>query len=164
MVEDDKVDLQVVTMKQLKEVVEQMNNNTEALHNKVQSIGVGKVKLPSIERFDGTRSKLKGFLSQIRFKVTQEGLKIGTTADQVAYAGLFLTGRALEWFEPYLTEFQTNGATTTNQEVKYMFSSWEGFSDRLIQMYGNPEATTTAERKLLELTQRGSATDYTTMF
>ena len=42
---------------------------------------MGKVKLLSIERFDGTRSKLKGFLSQIRFKVMQEGLKIGTVAD-----------------------------------------------------------------------------------
>jgi len=63
MVEDDEVDLQLVTMKELRAIVEQMNNNTEALDNKVQSIGVGKVKLPSIERFDGTRSKLKGFLS-----------------------------------------------------------------------------------------------------
>jgi len=45
-----------------------------------------------------------------------------------------------------------------------MFSSWEGFLDRLIQIYGNLEVTTTAERKLLELTQKGSATDYTTMF
>src|SRR5271170_7750109 len=114
MVEDDEVDSQLVTIKELRAIVEQMNNNTKALDNKVQSIGVGKVKLPSIERFDGTRSKLKGFLLQIRFKVTQEGLKIGTAVDQVAYVGLFLTGRALEWFEPYLIEFQTNRATTTN--------------------------------------------------
>ena len=63
MVEDDDVDSQVIIMRELKAIVEQMNNNTEALDNKVQSIGVGKVKLPSIERFDGTRSKLKGFLS-----------------------------------------------------------------------------------------------------
>ena len=62
MVEDDEVDLQLVTMKELRAIVEQINNNTEALDNKVQSIGVGKVKLLSIERFDGTRSKLKGFL------------------------------------------------------------------------------------------------------
>jgi len=45
-----------------------------------------------------------------------------------------------------------------------MFSSWEGFLDRLIQIYGDLEVTTTAERKLLELTQKGLATDYTTMF
>ena len=33
---------------------------------------------------------------------------------QVAYAGLFLSGRVLEWFKPYLTEIQENGLTTTN--------------------------------------------------
>ena len=33
---------------------------------------------------------------------------------QVAYAGLFLLGRVLEWFKPYLTKIQENGLTTTN--------------------------------------------------
>ena len=55
-------DLQVVTMKQLKEIVDYMNNNTQALDNKVNEIRITKVKLLSIERFDGTRSKFKGFL------------------------------------------------------------------------------------------------------
>ena len=59
----------------------------------------------------------------MHFKVTQEGVKLATPADQVAYTGLFLTGRALEWFEPYLTEVQENGATTTNQEVRFIFAS-----------------------------------------
>src|SRR6266550_3162652 len=115
------LDLQVVTMKELKEIVEYINNNTQALDNKVNEIGITKVKLPSIERFDGTRSKLKGFLSQIKFKITQENIKITTPMDQVAYIGLFLTKRALKWFKPYLTEIQTNRITITNQEVQYMF-------------------------------------------
>ena len=77
---------------------------------------------------------------------------------------MFLTGRALEWFEPYLTEIQINGMTSTNLEVKYMFSSWGGFAERLTQMFGDPEAATTAERKLQNLTQRSSAIEYTTQF
>ena len=56
------LDLQVVTMKELREIVEYINNNTQALDNKVNEIGMTKVKLPSIERFDSIRSKLKGFL------------------------------------------------------------------------------------------------------
>ena len=44
----------------------------------------------------------------------QESLKIGTVVNQVVYAGLFLTGKVLEWFEPYLTEIQTNRMTITN--------------------------------------------------
>src|SRR6266704_2617970 len=110
-------------MGQLRGIADQMNNNQQALDNKINKIGLSKVKLPSIERFNRTRSKLKGFLLQIQFKVTQEKAKMGIPMDQVMYTGLFLIGRALEWFKPYLTEIQTNGMTTFNQEVRYMFSS-----------------------------------------
>ena len=75
------LDLQIVTMKQLKEIINHMNNNTQALDNKVNEIGMTKVKLPFIKCFDGTRSKLKGFLLQIRFKIMQESLKVGTPMD-----------------------------------------------------------------------------------
>ena len=34
----------------------------------------------------------------------QEGAKLATPIDQVVYAGLFLLGRALEWFKSYLIE------------------------------------------------------------
>ena len=35
MVEDDKVDLQLITMKELRAIIEQINNNTKVLDNKV---------------------------------------------------------------------------------------------------------------------------------
>ena len=56
------------------------------------------------------------------FKVSQEGAKLATPIDRVVYAGLFLLGRALKWFKPYLTEIQKNGLITTNPEVRYMFA------------------------------------------
>ena len=46
--------------------------------------------MPSIERFNGTRVKLKGYLTQITFKLRYKKDKIETAADAVAYAGLFL--------------------------------------------------------------------------
>jgi hypothetical protein len=49
-----------------------------------------------IERFLGEKYKLKGFLTQIGLKIRYEGTKLATLSDQVAYAGLFLIGRALE--------------------------------------------------------------------
>jgi hypothetical protein len=155
---------QMVTVGQLQEIVDQMTVNNQTLEERVNKMGAAKIKLPSIERFNGERSRLKGFLTQMHFKISQEGAKLTTTVDQVAYAGLFLTGRALEWFEPYLTEIQLNGMTTTNLEVRFMFSSWGGFVERLTQMFGDPEASTTAERKLQKLEQRQSAIDYTAQF
>src|SRR6266702_3957733 len=113
----------MVTIRELRDVIDQINNNQLALDNKVNEMGLFRVKLPSIEQFNGTRLKLKGFLLQMRFKIIQEKAKIGTPMDQVIYAGLFLTGKALKWFKPYFTEIQTNGITTLNQEVKYIFLS-----------------------------------------
>ena len=98
------------------------------------------------------------------FKVTQEGAKLATTIDQVAYVGLFLLGRVLEQFKPYLTEIQTNGITTTNKDVQYIFASQVGFAERLIQMFGDLEAKTIAERKLQNLMQRILAINYTIQF
>ena len=63
----------------------------------------------------------------MHFKITQEEVKLPILMDQVVYIGLFLTGRALKWFKPYLTEIQINSITSTNLEVKYMFLSWGGF-------------------------------------
>ena len=70
-------------------------------------------------------------------------------------------GYILKWLKPYLIEYKANSLTTRNNKVKYMFLSWEEFCNKLIQIYSNPEAIVTAKYKLQELTQRGSAIDYT---
>ena len=40
--------------------------------------------------------KLRGFLTQIKIKITNKGPGLLTAMEQVAYTGLFLIGRALE--------------------------------------------------------------------
>ena len=59
----------------------------------------------------------------MRFKVMQEGIKLAILINQVVYIGLFLIGKALKWFKPYLTKIQKHGSATTNPEVKYIFFS-----------------------------------------
>jgi hypothetical protein len=49
-------------MGQLREVVNQLTNNSVALNNKINSIGISKIKIPLIKRFSGEKAKLKGFL------------------------------------------------------------------------------------------------------
>ena len=111
----------MVTIVRLKGVIKRININNAGLKVKIKDIGTIKVKMLLIKRFDGTRNKLKGFLTQIRMKVLYEGAKLPILLDQVAYIGLFLTGRVLEWFKPYLIEIQDNGLLTTNLEVRYIF-------------------------------------------
>ena len=43
-------------------------------------------------------------MAQIKFKIGQEGIRLNTPVDKVAFAGMFLTGDPLRWFEPYFAE------------------------------------------------------------
>jgi hypothetical protein len=49
-------------MGQLRKIVNQLTNNSVVLDDKINSIGIFKVKIPSIKRFSGEKIKLKGFL------------------------------------------------------------------------------------------------------
>ena len=70
--------------------------------------------MPSVKRFSGEVHKLRGFLTQVKIKIVNKGPGLPTVIKQVAYARLYLLGRVLEWFKPYLTEIQANGMSTTN--------------------------------------------------
>jgi hypothetical protein len=50
-------------MGQLQAVVDQLINNSIALNNKINSIKISKVKIPSIKRFSGKKIKFKEFLT-----------------------------------------------------------------------------------------------------
>ena len=49
-----------------------------------------------VKYFSGEAYKLKKFLTQIKIKITNKGLGLPTVIKQVAYIGLFLSGRVLE--------------------------------------------------------------------
>ena len=44
-------------------------------------MGVLKIKMPSIKRFSSKKSKLKGFLTQIRLKIRNKGARLLIVAD-----------------------------------------------------------------------------------
>ena len=52
--------------------------------------------MPLVKYFLGEVYKLRGFLMQIKIKITNKGLGLPTVIEQIAYIGLFLTGRVLE--------------------------------------------------------------------
>ena len=87
------------------------------------------IKMLLVKYFLGEAYKLKGFLMQIKIKITNKGLGLPTAIKQVAYTGLLITGRVLEQFKPYLTKVQLNGLNTTNIEAWYIFLIQEGFAN-----------------------------------
>ena len=70
-----------------------------------------------VKYFLGEAYKLRGFFTQIKIKITNKGLGLLTVMEQVAYIGLFLLERALEWFKFYFIKRQVNGISTTNIEM-----------------------------------------------
>ena len=70
-----------------------------------------------VKRYSGKAYKLRGFLMQIKIKITNKGPGLPIVIKQVAYIKLFLTERVLEWFKPYFTKIQLNEISTTNIKV-----------------------------------------------
>ena len=52
--------------------------------------------MPLVKYYSGEVYKLKKFLTQIKIKITNKGLRLPIVIKQVTYIGLFLTGRVLE--------------------------------------------------------------------
>ena len=77
--------------------------------------------MPLVKYYLGEVYKLRGFLTQIKIKIINKGLRLLIVIKQIAYIGLFLIERVLEWFKPYLTKIQLNGMSTTNIEIWYIF-------------------------------------------
>lgn len=57
-----------------------------------------RVSLP--EKFDGTRSKFRGFVNQIRLIIALQSERYPTEESRVGLVGTLLTGQALSWFAP----------------------------------------------------------------
>ena len=55
-----------------------------------------------LEKFDGTRSKFRGFVNQIRLVFRLQPRQYPTGASQVGLIGTLLSGAALSWFAPLL--------------------------------------------------------------
>ena len=56
-------DLQVVIIRQLQFIIDQLIRNRQALKNKINEIKISKVKMPLIKQFKEEKVKLKGFLT-----------------------------------------------------------------------------------------------------
>jgi len=80
------------------------------------------VKILAIKKFNRNQLKLKRFLTQIKIRINNKGFRLTTPFNKIIYAGMHLIGKPLKWFQLYLSKAQMNRVTTTNKEVRYMFS------------------------------------------
>ena len=57
------IDSQVVIIGQLQQIINQLISNRQVLENKITEMGIFKVKMPLVKRFNSKKAKLKGFLT-----------------------------------------------------------------------------------------------------
>ena len=56
-------DLQVVIIGQLQIIINQLTSNRQVLENKINKMGITKIKILSVKKFNSKKAKFKGFLT-----------------------------------------------------------------------------------------------------
>ena len=109
------------------------------------------VNLP--ERFDGTRTKLRSFLNQVRLLFELQPKKYPTERIKVGLVGTLLTGVAAAWFCPL---FESNSP---------ILDDFSLFTQELKQTFGDYDKEITSATKIRSLQQgQNPASVYVTEF
>jgi len=80
----------------LKENMQQLIDNQAVMKEQLDTQRHQPVKMPAIKKFNRDQLKLKEFLTQIKIKINNKGLKLTTPFDKVIYAGMHLIGKPLK--------------------------------------------------------------------
>ena len=128
------------------------------------SPAVSKIKVREPEPFDGNQAKFKPFVTALQLQFKLHAQQFTHESDKVMYAAAYLTGNTQQWFEPFLTDFINNEEKDRKEETDEYFASFDYFRKQLARLYGDPDAAKTAERKLHQLVQTGSASHYVAHF
>lgn len=107
-------------------------------------------KVANPEFFSGARAALTSFLVQLNMVISLQPTRFGTERTKVMFAGSYLRGTALLWFQPYVGQ----------EPADPIMDSFQLFCNKLKELFGDPDEESTAERNLYSLKQRGSATSY----
>ena len=72
-----------------REMITQLIKNQAALKQQFDKYSYWLVKMLSVKYYSGEAYKLRGFLTQIKIKITNKGLGLLIVIKQIAYIGLF---------------------------------------------------------------------------
>ena len=119
-------------------------------------------KVSTPDTFDGTRDKLKGYVTQVGTYMAFNKDLFQKEEEKVLYAASFLRGPAAAWFQPYTIEFMSDGPNGT--VTAHLFATFENYLVTINQTFGTVNETQDAERNVMALKQLGAASTYTTKF
>lgn len=149
------------TQAQLEEANRQIMLLKEVSNNRAT-----RAKIATPEKFNGDKTKLRGFLTQMRTYHRFYQSDLGSEPDKVVCTAGFLAGDALTWFEPSLRDFMENHDQPSNMrpETIESFGDYDRFEQTLLATFGEADEERTKENELRRLTQKGSASQYAAKF
>lgn len=125
-------------------------------HQSTSAVFNGEVKEPQVslpEKFDGTRSKFRGFINQVRLITILQPQRYPTDVARVGLVGTLLTGQALSWFAPL---FEKNATILNN---------FEAFLEAFAEAFSEHDKTRSATTKIRNIRQGArSASTYASEF
>ena len=109
----------------------------ETTHN--QQRKEPRVSLP--EKFDGTRSKFRGFINQVRLVTMLQPQRYPTEESRVGFVGTLFTGQALSWFAPLF------------ENRSPILSNFEAFLQAFAEAFAEHDKARVAASKIYSLRQ-----------
>lgn len=121
------------------------------------------VKIAQPDLYYGERDKLESWLTQISLYLAFMGDKI-PAAKHATFAITYLRGRAQKWVEPFLKKYMEEPDEPENADIKLWMESAARFRVEIRRMFGPSNEANAATRIIQHLTQRKSASEYSTQF
>ncbi|CAJ2503381.1 Uu.00g107750.m01.CDS01 [Anthostomella pinea] len=154
-------------IQQLQTRIQQLKGSNQQLEAQVMATpmtGNSGYKLPPPASDNGKDGNVQGFLTQAKAYLRFYARQINTEPDKVLCVAGFLKGEALEWFEPTMRNYLDKNEEEREDETNNVFQSYHHFKGKLRTTFGNPDKARLAERRLMTLQQRGSASKYAAEF
>lgn len=98
-------------------------------------------KVAKPDKFDGTRSKLDGFLVQVQLNFLMNPRSFENDQQKIAFVASYFTGQALQWVTPLIKK---------NDQV---MATYDTFYEALKKRFSDPDEVRKAEHKLENLKQ-----------
>ena len=115
---------QVSNLPPLTEVEERINQLHETITSLQSQVQTKAVKIQPPEAFNGTWSKLWGFLMQLELYMQINREKLTQEEDKVLFTTSYLTGPTFDWFEPIICNYQDYQYKQQNQDTRDIFSDF----------------------------------------
>lgn len=110
--------------------------------------------------YDGTRSKLRLFITQCEIYIRMNHMAFTTEDQKVLWAGSYLAGTAYGWFSPLLKDYLENDSSDREVETDTLFSNHAEFVKQITRMFNNVDEEARAERAMESLRQTKGVTSY----